>query len=147
MRTNTPYLFSLCWNIFLAILSFPLDSIMLPLWLICIRLHPPIAWFVLTAIHAKSVTTASTHRMAKLPKADVTYQTEILKCNDEHDEIWTLLHGNTESTHSVPFFMFIYIHGVTRSVHILCHYKVQDSGKSPLFSLHTTVCSCSRLLN
>jgi len=35
----------------------------------------------------------------------------------------------------------------TRSVHILCHYKLKDSGKSPLFSLFTTVCNCSTLLN
>ena len=36
----------------------------------------------------------------------------------------------------------------TESVHILCHYKLKDSGKSPLFSLFTTVvCSYSTLLN
>jgi len=63
---------------------------------------------------------------------------------------------------SASFYMFTYIRGVyihmyvslnvvlnvfTRSLHILCHYKMKDSGKSPLFSLFTTVCNCPTLLN
>lgn len=34
----------------------------------------------------------------------------------------------------------------TGSVHT-CHYKLKDSGKGPLFSLFTTVCNFSTLLN